>query len=192
MTSCGDTENNKNIFKGEDEISQEGRYFIGGILEHIKYFTAITNPTINSYKRLTGGLEAPKYLSWGYRNRSTLIRVPARMKDIEIRNPDSTTNPYLAFSLIVLAGIDGIKKKIEPPKPLALDIYSLSSEEMEKKYESLPESLEEAVELMGSDTFVKYSLGSELFDAFIELKKEEIKEFKNAITDWEFKRYLDI
>ena len=180
-----------NIFKGEDEISQEARYFIGGILEHIRYFTAITNPTINSYKRLTGGLEAPKYLSWGYKNRSTLIRVPARMKDIEIRNPDPSANPYLAFSLIVLAGVDGIKKKIEPPGPLDFDLYSLTIEEMEK-YESLPSSLEEAIELMESDDFVKESLGQELFDTFIELKKEEIKEFKTAITDWELERYQDI
>lgn len=181
----------KNIFKGEDEISQEARYFIGGILEHIRYMAAITNPTVNSYKRLSGGLEAPKYLAWGYRNRSTLIRVPARMKDIEIRNADSAANPYLAFSLIILAGIEGIKKKIEPPEPVEYDLYSLPTEEL-KNYPSLPDSLEEAIQLMESDEFVKRALGNELFDTFVDMKKGEIEEFKRAVTDWEMKKYRGI
>ncbi len=183
--------NGENIFKGEGEISQEARYFIGGILEHIRYMAAVTNPTINSYKRLSGGLEAPRYLAWGYRNRSTLIRVPARMKDIEIRNSDSAANPYLAFSLIILAGIEGIKKKIEPPDPVDYDLYSLSPEKL-KEYPSLPASLDEAIELMESDAFVRSSLGSELFDTFVEMKRGEIEEFNRTVTDWEIKRYRDI
>ena len=181
----------KNVFKGEGEISQEARYFIGGILEHIRYMAAITNPTINSYKRLSGGLEAPRYLAWGYRNRSTLIRVPVRMKDVEIRNADSAVNPYLAFSLIMLAGIDGIKKKIEPPHPVEFDLYSIPPEEL-KKYPSLPNSLEEAMELMESDDFVKNSLGLELFQSFVDMKKEEIKEFQSMVTDWEIQKYGDL
>ncbi len=183
--------NGKNIFQGEEEISQEAQYFIGGILEHMPYITALTNPTINSYKRLSGGLEAPRYLAWGYKNRSTLIRVPARMKDIEVRNSDSAANPYLAFSLIVLAGLDGIKKKVAPPDPVDYDLYSLPKNEL-KEYPSLPESLEDAIELMESDDFVKYSLGNELYDTFIEMKKKEIEEFSQAITDWEIKKYKDI
>ncbi len=179
---------NENVFKGDGEISQEARYFIGGVLEHIRYMAAITNPTITSYKRLCGGLEAPRYLSWGYRNRSTLIRVPARMKDIEVRNTDSAANPYLAFSLIVLAGLDGIKKKIEPPAPVDYDLYSLPQEEL-RKYPSLPSTLEEAIELMNSDSFVREALGSELYDTFVDMKKKEIEEFRMAITDWELKRY---
>lgn len=183
--------NGENIFRGDNEISQEARYFIGGILEHMPYITALTNPTINSYKRLNGGLEAPRYLAWGYRNRSTLIRVPARMKDIEVRNADSSANPYLAFSLIILAGLDGIKKKIEPPDPVDYDLYSLSKEKL-KEYPALPESLEDAIELMESDEFVKYALGNELYDTFIDMKKLEIEEFSQAITDWEIKKYRDI
>ncbi len=183
--------NGENMFKGEEEISQEARYFIGGVLEHMPHITAITNPTINSYKRLNGGLEAPRYLAWGYRNRSTLIRVPARMKDVEIRNADSAANPYLAFSLIVLAGLDGIKKKIEPPAPVDYDLYSLSPKEL-KEYPSVPSNLREAIELMHSDEFVRESLGSELFDTFVEMKKEEIEDFNRAITDWEIKRYENI
>ncbi len=181
----------KNVFRGEGEITQEARYFIGGILEHIRYMAPLTNPTINSYKRLTGGLEAPRYLAWGYRNRSTLIRVPARMKDVEIRNADSAANPYLAFSMIILAGLEGIKKKIEPPEPVEIDLYSLPPHEL-REYPSLPESLEEAIELMESDDFVKNALGNELFDTFVDMKRREIEEFKNAVTDWEFSRYRDI
>ncbi|ADD09230.1 glutamine synthetase family protein [Candidatus Aciduliprofundum boonei] len=183
--------NGENIFRGDNEISQEARYFIGGILEHMPYITALTNPTINSYKRLNGGLEAPRYLAWGYRNRSTLIRVPARMKDIEVRNADSSANPYLAFSLIILAGLDGIKKKIEPSEPVDYDLYALSKEKL-KEYPALPESLEDAIELMESDEFVKYALGNELYDTFIDMKKLEIEEFLQAITDWEIKKYRDI
>jgi len=181
----------ENIFQGEENITQEALYFIGGVLEHIPYITAITNPTINSYKRLSGGLEAPKYISWGYRNRSSLIRVPSGMSDIEIRNADSAANPYLVFSLITLAGIDGIKKKIEPPHPVEVDLYSIPPEEL-KKYPSLPNSLEEAIELMESDDFVKNSLGSELFQSFVDMKKEEIKEFRSTVTDWEIQKYGDL
>jgi glutamine synthetase len=181
----------KNVFQGDNEITQEAMYFIGGILEHMPYMTAITNPTINSYKRLSGGLEAPRYLAWGYRNRSTLIRVPARMKDIEVRNSDSAVNPYLAFSLIVMAGLDGIKKKIQPPEPVDYDLYSLPSEKLEK-YPSLPSSLKDAIELMESDEFVKASLGNEIYDTFVEMKKREIEKFTMAITDWEIERYADI
>ncbi len=178
----------ENIFRGDGEISQEARYFIGGVMEHIKYIAAITNPTITSYKRLCGGLEAPRYISWGYRNRSTLIRVPARMKDIEIRNADSAANSYLAFPLIVLAGLDGIKKKIEPPEAVDFDLYALPEDEL-RNYPSLPSSLEEAIELMESDSFVRESLGSELYDTFVDMKRREIDDFKRAITDWEFERY---
>ncbi len=181
----------KNVFRGEEEITQEARYFIGGILEHMPYMAAVTNPTINSYKRLAGGLEAPRYLAWGYRNRSTLIRVPARMKDIEVRNSDSAANPYLAFSLIVLAGLDGIKKKMEPPDPVERDLYSLEESAL-RNYPSLPSSLEEAIELMESDEFVKECLGNELFNTFLELKKKEIAEFSQEVTDWEIRKYRDL
>ncbi len=181
----------ENVFKGDGEISQEARYFIGGVLEHIKYIAAITNPTITSYKRLCGGLEAPRYLSWGYRNRSTLIRVPARMKDIEVRNTDSAANPYLAFSLIVLAGLDGIKKKIKPPAPVDNDLYALPDSEL-REYPYLPSSLEEAIELMESDSFVREALGSEIYDVFVDMKRREIEEFKLHITDWELSKYGEL
>ena len=183
--------NGENVFRGEGEITQEARYFIGGILEHMPYMAAITNPTINSYKRLSGGLEAPRYLAWGYRNRSTLIRVPARAKDIEVRNADSAANPYLAFSLIVLAGLDGIKKKIEVPEPVDYNLYSLPAEKL-KDYPSLPTSLEEAIALMESDEFVRNALGNELFATFVDMKRNEIEEFSRAVTDWEVRRYRDI
>ncbi len=183
--------NGKNVFRGNGELTQEALYFIGGIMEHIRYMAAITNPTINSYKRLSGGLEAPRYIAWGYRNRSTLIRVPARMKDIEIRNPDPAANPYLAFSLLVLAGLDGIKRKLAPPQPVEGNLYSLPPETL-AQYPSLPGSLEEALELMESDEFVRRAMGSELFDTFLEMKKRELSDFREAVTDWEIKRYMDL
>jgi len=181
----------KNIFRGENDISQEARYFIGGIMEHIRYIAAITNPTITSYKRLCGGLEAPRYISWGYKNRSTLIRVPARMKDVEIRNPDPSANPYLAFSLLLMAGLDGLKRKIEPPEPIDFDLYSLGADKL-REMPSLPSSLEEAIELMNSDSLVREVLGGELYDTFVDVKRREIDEFQKAVTDWEINRYRDI
>ncbi|GAG54597.1 unnamed protein product, partial [marine sediment metagenome] len=144
--------NGKNVFcdpKGKYELSKEALYFIGGLLRHAKGFTAITNPLVNSYKRLTPGYEAPVYIAWSERNRSPLVRVPAAREEgarAELRSPDPSCNPYLAFAVILKAGMDGIKNQIDPGEPVSQNIYTMSKEEKKSLgIESLPSTLNEAL-----------------------------------------------
>ncbi len=176
-------------------LSQTGRYFMGGLLEHISYLAVITNPIINSYKRLHGGMEAPKFVAWGFGNRSALARIPGGEKkstDIEVRNTDAAANPYLAFAGIVLAGLDGIKKKIDPGEPSTEDLGSLSPKELKQRgIKQLPENLAEAVDMADSDPLVKELLG-ESYDSYMERKRREWKAFMNTVTIWEKERYFDV
>ncbi len=187
----------KNAFYDPDDrygLSQTARYFVGGILEHVSAFTAITNPTVNSYKRIAGGLEAPAYVAWGARNRSALLRVPAGKKnpDVEIRNPDPSANPYLAESVIFYAGMEGIKKKIEPGDPVEENIYHMSPSKRKKLgIKMLPTSLGEAVEEMKGDELVKEALGP-IYDVFVSLKEEEWERFIGNTSPWEIERYFDV
>jgi len=180
---------NGNLFY-DNGLSQFGRYFIGGILEHARGMSAIMCPTVNSYRRLKKNSEAPVNISWGFKNRSCLIRVPLyssqnleeRMR-IEYRASDPLANPYLALSVLLKAGLEGVRKKIDPGDPLSSNAY-------EHNLPSLPKSLLEALSEMKSDTLVKETLGSEMFDKYIELKEREIKDFltrgKNAVVnEWE-------
>jgi glutamine synthetase len=189
--------NGKNVFYSKDEwhgLSQTARYFIGGILEHVRGFTAITNPTVNSYKRIAGGLEAPAYVAWGARNRSALLRVPAGKSnpDVEIRNPDPSANPYLAESVIIQAGLDGIKKKIEPPEPIEENIYHMNASKRKKLgIKMLPMNLHDAVEEMKSDEVVQRALGP-IYDVFVSLKEEEWSRFIGNTSPWEIERYFDV
>ncbi len=186
-----------NAFYDPDDrygLSQTARYFIGGILEHVRGFTAITNPTVNSYKRIAGGLEAPAYIAWGARNRSALLRVPAGKgnPDIEIRSPDPSANPYLAESVIIHAGLDGIKRKIEPPEPVEDNIYRMSASKRRKSgVKTLPMNLKEAVEEMKSDEVIKRALGP-IYDVFVSLKEEEWARFIGNTSPWEIERYFDV
>ena len=189
----------ENIFydkNGKYELSKEALYFIGGILKHAKGICFIANPLINSYKRIVPGYEAPVYISWALRNRSALIRVPSangKYRRIEFRSPDPSCNPYLAFSVILAAGIDGIRNNIDPGEPTNIDIYNLSDDERKKRgIDSLPGSLMEAKEQFLKDKVLIDSLSEHIIEKFIEAKNEEWDSFRTHITNWELDRFLEI
>ncbi len=184
------------FYDGQDcnHLSKEGYWFIGGIMKHIAAITAITNPLVNSYKRLVPGYEAPVYIAWSMRNRSPLIRIPAQTgttQRIELRSPDSATNPYLAIAVCLAAGLDGIRNQIEPPASVEGNIFAMSEEEREKagiKY--LPTSLAEAIDGLEQDALIREVLGEHISRKYIEAKKEEWKEYCAAVSSWEIDRYL--
>lgn len=178
------------------QLSQEALYFIGGLLTHAKGFTAITNPLVNSYKRLAPGYEAPVYIAWSERNRSPLIRVPAVREEgtrVELRSPDPSCNPYLAFAVVLKAGIDGIKKQIDPGLPINRNIYTMSKEERESLgIRSLPATLSEALLELDKDEVVKSALTGHILENYIEAKKEEWENYRIRVHQWELDRYLSI
>ncbi len=199
----------QSLFKGErnaffdknDEyhLSQMARYYIAGLLKHAPELTAVTNQWINSYKRLVPGYEAPVYISWARRNRSDLIRVPEyrpgreKATRIEFRSPDPTCNPYLAFSVMLAAGLEGIEKEYEVPKPIEENVYEMTEDERQKRgISTLPASLEEATLLTEKSELVRKTLGDHVFNAFIQNKKIECDLYRTQVTDYELKRYLPI
>ncbi len=195
----------ENIFRGEKGLSDDALYFIGGVLKHAKALTAVTNPTVNSYKRLVPGYEAPVYISWGYKNRSALIRVPAYVGNgarIEYRCPDPSANPYLAFAVILMAGIDGIKHKIEPFAYVEENVYEMGEKERwSLGIDVLPTTLEEALGELKRDKVIRDVLGK-AYHNFMEYKTKEWEAYqryleKNGInrrtikvTEWELERYF--
>jgi glutamine synthetase len=196
---------NENMFfdEGDDyaELSQTGRYFIGGILEHAGSLGALVTPIINSYKRIIPGFEAPVYIAWARGNRSAVVRVPvnekgnAKSKRIEFRAPDPSANPYLAFSAIVAAGIDGINKKTDPGSPIKEDIYKMTdSKRKSLGINTLPGSLEESLSALKSDSgYLNLCFHNDLIDTYMELKNDEISEIgidKSKIK--QFMRYYDV
>jgi len=187
----------RNIFRDTTDLnglSQEGYYFIGGLMKHIKAITFITNPLVNSYKRLVPGYEAPVYIAWSANNRTPLIRIPESAgvgARVELRSPDAACNPYLALAVCLAAGLEGIREKIEPPKPITTNIFELSdSQKAELGIESLPGSLLEAVNEFEKDPFIQSVLGEELAKKFIAVKKEEFRQYRAQVTDWELGEYL--
>lgn len=189
----------KNIFYAPDrtyQLSKEALYSIGGLLKHVKSFTAITNPLINSYKRLVPGYEAPVYLAWSLANRSALIRVPAKRGNstrIELRSPDPSCNPYLALAVILGAIIDGVENKIEPPLQVEENIYSMTTKERKRaKIDSLPGSLDEAIDLLDKDEIIKDALGSHIYDEFTVAKEKECDTFRTYVTPLEVDMYLNM
>jgi glutamine synthetase len=187
----------KNAFYDENDplkLSQEAYWFIGGIIKHIKAITAITNPLVNSYKRLVPDYEAPVYIAWSARNRSPLIRIPAAKGEatrLELRSPDPSCNPYLAFAVILAAGLDGIKNRIQPPPPMDKNIFRMSREErMKEGIDSLPASLEEAINEMEKSELVRETLGEHIFTKYIEAKRKEWEDYRTKITPWEIEHYL--
>jgi glutamine synthetase len=197
----------KNLFYDPDGyafISQTCRYFIGGLLEHAKALCAIVAQTINSYKRLVPGYEAPVYIAWSKRNRSALVRIPAfsRVNEkearIEFRCPDPLCNPYLVYATALDAGLDGVRKKIDPGDPVDVNVYHLNEAERKKLgVDVLPTSLKEALEEWESDDICLRALGKEAAEEYKELKLQEIKEYephtpsnKSEVTSWELQRYL--
>jgi len=199
----------QSLFKGDSNsffdnndqyhLSKEAKAFIAGLLKHAPEITAVNNQWINSYKRLVPGYEAPVYLSWARRNRSDLIRVPEyrpgreKATRIEFRSPDPACNPYLAFSVMLAAGLDGIEKGYEVPIPVEENVYEMSEEERKRRgIETLPASLWEAVQLTEKSEIVKKALGDHVFDAFIQNKKIEWDQYRIQITAYELEKYLPI
>lgn len=187
----------KNTFMSETEehkLSQEAKWYIGGMLKHVQAVTAVANPTVNSYKRLVPGYEAPVYIAWSPHNRSALCRVPAKRGSatrVELRSPDPTCNPYLAFAALVMAGLDGIKNKIDPPAPVITNIYQLSLEDRkEQGVDSLPGSLYEAIEAFKTSDICKEALGEHIYNEFLQVKSMEWKQYSAYVSPWELDRYV--
>ncbi|MBW1971472.1 MAG: glutamine synthetase [Deltaproteobacteria bacterium] len=194
-----DSSKGENLFYSKEEkynLSEIGRHFLAGLLHHAKALAGITNPSVNSYKRLVPGWEAPVYISWGLFNRSALLRIPATSPEnrrVEIRSPDASSNPYLAFAAILVAGLDGIRQKLELPPPINENIYAMSPEEKAKKgIKSLPGNLKEALESLEKDDVIIKSLGEELINKFLSLKWKEWEEFSVRVHPWELEKYLDV
>ncbi len=192
----------RNAFFDKDDgyyLSQIAKGYIAGLLKHAPEITCITNQWVNSYKRLIPGYEAPVYLSWARRNRADLIRVPEykpgkeNATRVEFRSPDPACNPYLAFSVMLAAGLEGIEKGYKIPKPVEENVYEMSEKERQAKgIETLPASLWEAIQLTEKSELVRKALGDHVFDAFIENKKIEWDQYRTQVTDYELKRYLPI
>lgn len=187
----------KNVFhdpNGKHGLSKDAHYFIGGIMKHMKGMTAITNPLVNSFKRLVPGYEAPVYLAWSATNRSPLIRIPATKgagTRIELRCPDPSANPYLALAVCLRAGLDGIVNKIEPPESVDCNIFALSKEEKKSLgIESIPGTLIEAIYELEKDEFIQEVLGKHVSSKYIEAKKEEWANYRAQVTNWEIAQYL--
>ena len=187
----------KNIFEDKNDangLSREAYYFIGGIMKHIKGMAAVTNPLVNSYKRLVPGYAAPVYIAWSATNRSPLIRIPAERGTgtrIELRSPDSAANPYLTLAVCLKAGLDGILNKIEPPKSVDCNIYNMSDAERKALHiESLPGTLMEAVEELKKDSFILDVLGEHVAENYIAAKETEWQKYRAHVSEWEIQEYL--
>jgi glutamine synthetase len=200
--SLFDTKGNNLFFDDKDEfkLSKTAYAFIAGQLEHARALAAIVAPTVNSYKRLVPGYEAPVYIGWAQSNRSALVRIPryteGRNKSMraELRFPDPSSNPYLAFAGMLAAALDGIDNKMTPPAPLNnVNLYHLNAEERAKMgVGSLPGSLAEALNELAKDEVIKNALGTTTYEAFARAKWEEWDEFRLRVTDYEIERYLEI
>jgi glutamine synthetase len=180
----------------ENQLSDIALQYIAGLLKHAKGITAITNPLVNSFKRLVPGYEAPTQISWSMKNRSPLIRVPAKREvgtRIEFRSPDPSANPYLALAVMLGAGLDGIRKRMIPPDPVNKNLYTMSKrEKMRLKISSLPGSLAEALNLMDRDPLVQAVLGNHIYKYFMDAKLKEWELYIQQVHPWEQDRYLSI
>ena len=193
------TLNGKNAFhdtKDKNQLSKLAKQFIAGLLAYVKEITPILNPTVNSYKRLVPGFEAPTYISWANRNRSALIRIPTgrgTSARCELRNPDLSGNPYLQFAVMLAAGLKGIEDKLIPPDPVEKNIYELSEREMEKYgIRHLPESLGHALALMEESKLLKETLGEHIYNNFLHVKRNEWEQYRTQVSPWEIEKYLQI
>lgn len=175
-------------------LSQTAYQFIAGIMKHARALTAITNPTVNSYKRLVPGYEAPVYIAWSPRNRSPLIRIPAKRGPstrIEVRHPDPSCNPYLALAVILKAGLDGIRNGLTPPPPTDKNIFAMSTAELEAEgIDILPASLEDALEALAEDEVIKEALGPHIYERLTLAQKLECEEYRTRVHQWEIDHYL--
>lgn len=179
---------------GEDGLSKTCLYYVGGLMKHIRAITAVINPTVNSYKRLVSGYEAPVYIAWSARNRSPLIRIPAKRglsTRIELRSPDPSCNPYLALAVCLKAGLEGIKKQITPPAQCNRNIYEMTAaERKELGIGTLPKNLKEAVNELLKDNVIKDALGGNILNRFVEAKQIEWDRYRMQVNPWEIDEYL--
>jgi len=199
----------QSLFRGEENafydsddpfhLSQEARHYVAGLLRHSREISALVSQWVNSYKRLVPGYEAPAYISWARRNSSTLVRVPSyrpgkeKSTRCEYRAPDPACNPYLAFSVMLAAGLAGIEGKYELPEPVEEDIFEMTPEEREKKgIETLPGSLAEAVKEMETSEVVRQALGEHVFEKFLDNKRIEWDSYRIYVSDYELKKYLPV
>lgn len=191
------TEEGKNIFADENGkigLSDDAYHFIAGIMKHARGMSAITNPLVNSYKRLVPGYEAPVYIAWSAKNRSPLIRIPASRENgtrVELRNPDPTANPYLVLALCLAAGLDGIKNKIEVPESVDCNIYEMTpGERRAAGIENMPADLKEAVDCLVADEFLCSVLGEHITTKYVEAKMKEWENYTTRVSQWEIDEYL--
>jgi glutamine synthetase len=191
--------NGENAFydpKGNLELSDTARMFIAGIIKHAPSFTAVTNPTVNSYKRLVPGYEAPCYVAWSAKNRSPLVRIPASRglsTRVEVRSVDPAANPYLAMAVLLQAGLDGIKNKLTPPAPVNRNIYVMSREErIEEGIVDLPATLAQALDVFKSNEVMVSALGEHIVEHFLEAKEIEWDMFRTQVHPWEREQYLQM
>lgn len=191
------TKEGKNIFADENGkigLSDDAYHFIAGIMKHARGMSAITNPLVNSYKRLVPGYEAPVYIAWSAKNRSPLIRIPASRGNgtrVELRNPDPTANPYLVLALCLAAGLDGIKNKIEVPESVDCNIYEMTpGERRAAGIENMPADLKEAVDCLVADEFLCSVLGEHITTKYVEAKMKEWENYTTRVSQWEIDEYL--
>ncbi len=184
---------------GEYHLSDTGRQYIAGLLKHVKEFTLVTNQWVNSYKRLVPGYEAPVYISWGQRNRSSLVRIPMyrygkeKATRVELRSPDPACNPYLAFASMLAAGLEGIQKKYTLSAPVEENIFHMDeAERRKKKIDSLPGTLEAAIDNFESSKLMKEALGEHLFESLVANKREEWDRYRVHVTKYELDKYYPI
>lgn len=189
----------ENVFydaNSETGLSETAMHFLAGILKHAQDFTAITNPTVNSYKRLVPGYEAPCYVAWSMQNRSPLIRIPASRgisTRIEVRSVDPTANPYLAMAVLLAAGLDGIKNKLNAPKPIDRNIYVMDKDEREAEgIKDLPATLKEALTLFSKNEVLTKALGAHATEHFVEAKEIEWDMFRTQVHPWEREQYMSM
>ena len=191
-----------NVFWGEDDekyhLSDVAKHYMAGILAHAREISAITNPTVNSYKRITtGGDSVPQYATWGLRNRASMVRIPVYKPGkqlstrIELRSPDPMANPYLVNAVTLAAGLDGIERKLELPPEATAETLKLTDRQMvEAGYTPLPRSLKEALDVFEDSQFMKDALGEHIHSFFLKKKRNEWHKFESTITEWEIKHYL--
>lgn len=191
-----------NVFWGEDDekyhLSDLAKHYMAGILAHAREISAITNPTVNSYKRITtGGDSVPQYATWGLRNRASMVRIPVYKPGkqlstrIELRSPDPMANPYLVNAVTLAAGLDGIERKLELPPEATAETLKLTDRQMvEAGYTPLPRSLKEALDVFEDSQFMKDALGEHIHSFFLKKKRDEWHKFESTITEWEIKHYL--
>jgi glutamine synthetase len=192
-------EDGENAFHDEDDefdLSETAHSFIAGILEHAPAITAVSNPTVNSYKRLVPGYEAPVYVAWSDRNRSALIRKPAARvpaaSRIEARFPDPSCNPYLALAALIHAGLDGVERDLDCPDPVRENIYEFDEQKREEYgIDTLPTNLGEAVEALEEDEVIYSALGEHVGPKFVEAKEQEFEDYLVDVSEWELDRYLE-